>query len=87
MRLKKTERALFTFAIDHLHTITVIHTIGVLALCCVSGWTGLARDLAFCVLITTNITLTTVFGRCVQEKPGGTSNFVIKENYNTGLSA
>lgn len=83
---RRTERALFTIVIDRLHTIAVIYTIGVLSFSCVSGWAGLACDLTFSVLITTNFTLATVFGRCVQEKTGGTSNFAIKENYNTGLA-
>lgn len=61
------------------YTIAAMYTIRVLALSCVSRWAGVARDLTFCVLITTNITLTTVFCGCVQEKPGGTSNYAIKE--------
>jgi len=80
MRQIKNTKNPFTFVIDRFYMNAVTYAIRTLAFSCVSGWAGLARDLAFSVLVTTNITPTTVFGRCVQEETGGTPNCVIKKN-------
>ena len=66
-----------SFVTHRLNTIAVIYAIGVLALCCVSGWAGLARDLTCCVLITTNITLTIDVSK---KKPGGHPTVYYKKN-------